>query len=70
MPTKNRCAKEWKEIEAKQNKTEQEIDTLTQLKHNFTAVLSADYQMHKLVSYWGSSSQPGATSGALRHGFA
>ena len=31
------------------------------LKHNFSAVLSDDYQMEKLVLYWGHSPQTGAT---------
>ena len=47
-------------LEANQEKTEQEKDS-KMLKHNFTAVLSADYQMQKLVPYWGKSPQPGAT---------
>ena len=42
-------------------RTEEEEDTLTRLKHNFTAVLSVDYQMQKLVPHWGLSPQPGAT---------
>ena len=62
--TKKRCKEEWTEIEsleAKHVRTEQEEHTLQRLKHNFTAVLSADYQMQKLVPYWGRSPQPGAT---------
>ena len=34
---------------------------LETLKRNFTLVVSANYQMSKLVPYWGSSPQPGAT---------
>lgn len=34
---------------------------LEQLKHCFTLTISADYQMQKLVPYWGSSPQPGST---------
>ena len=52
------------EIESLQSKpvrTEQEEDTLQRLKHNFTAILSVDYQMQKLVPHWGHSPQPGAT---------
>ena len=61
---KNRCENQWKEIESLQSKpvrTEQEEDTLQRLKPNFTAVLSVDYQMQKLVPHWGHSPQPGAT---------
>ena len=61
---KNRCKREWEEIDSLQSKpvrTEEEEDTLTRLKHNFTAVLSVDYQMQKLVPHWGLSPQPGAT---------
>ena len=50
IETKNtcRCNNEWKEIESlqvKQVRTEQEEDILKRLKHDFTAVLSVDYQM-------------------------
>ena len=38
-----------------------ENDQLDQLKHCFTLVISADYQLQKLVPYWGSSPQPGST---------
>jgi len=64
IETKNRCENQWKEIESLQSKsvtTEQEEDTLQRLKHNFTAVLSVDYQLQKLVPRWGHSPQPGAT---------
>ena len=62
--TKKRCKEEWKEImalESKEGRTEEEEVTLQSLKHNFSAVLSADCQMQKLVSYWRHSPQPGAT---------
>ena len=62
--TKKRCQEEWKEIMSLQSKegwTEEKDFTLQSLKHNFSAVLSADYQMQKLVPYWGHSPQPGAT---------
>lgn len=64
LETKKRCTKHWGEIvslEAKENRSQVENDELQQLKHNYTAVLSADYQMQKLVPYWGHSQQPGAT---------
>ena len=59
-----RCNKDWEiicELEAKENRNEQENQTLENLHHNFTLVLSADYQMQKLVPYWGFSPQPGST---------
>ena len=61
---KDRCKREWKEIESleeKQERTEQEEDTLEMLKHTFTAVISVDYQMQKQVPHWSHSPQPGAT---------
>ena len=61
---KSRCQMEWKEIcklENKQNKSNEENETLENLRHNFTAVLSVDFQMQKLVPYWGLSPQPGST---------
>ena len=48
-------------LESKEGRTEEEDFTLQSLKHNFSAVLSDDYQMQKLVPYWGHSPQPGAT---------
>ena len=60
-----RCEEEWKEIvelEARSlTLTRDEEERLTVLKHKFNAVLSADYQMCKLVPYWGQSPQPGST---------
>ena len=52
-----RCQDQWKAIQA--------IDE-GQLQHNpllhgFTLTLSVDYQMSKLVPYWGCSPQPGST---------
>ena len=40
---------------------QQQTTDLETVKHNFTLVLSADYQMQKLVPYWGFSPQPGST---------
>ena len=37
------------------------LKTLETLRHSFTAVLSCDFQMQKLIPYWGLSSQPGST---------
>ena len=54
----------WKEIldfEAKDERTDEEDEKLHQIKHSFTAVVSADYQMSKLVPFWGLSPQPGST---------
>ena len=59
-----RCNKDWeiiRELETKENRNEQEHQKLENLHHNFTLVLSADYQMQKLVPYWGFSPQPGST---------
>ena len=60
----SRCHEEWKEIfrlETKHNKSDDETQTLEKLRHNFTAVLSVDFQMQKLLPYWGLSPQPGST---------
>ena len=61
---KTKCCEQWKEIttlESKFDRSTAENDWLDQLKHCFTLVISADYQMQKLVPYWGSSPQPGST---------
>lgn len=58
------CAKEWadiNELERKSSLTNDEEEQLAVLKHKFNVVLSADYQMSKLVPYWGFSPQPGST---------
>ena len=60
----SRCHEEWKEIcrlETKQNRSDDETQTLETLRHSFTAVLSCDFQMQKLIPYWGLSPQPGST---------
>ena len=41
--------------------TEEETSRLAGLKCRFNLVISADYQMSKLVPYWGMSAQPGCT---------
>ena len=45
----------------KETLTEEEKVKLDQLKTRFNVVLCADYQMCKLVPYWGCSAQPGST---------
>ena len=60
----SQCHEEWKEIcrlEIKHNKSNDETQKLEKLRHNFTAVLSTDFQMQKLVPYWELSPQPGST---------
>ena len=55
---KERCEKQWKEItklEQKQNLSESELQHFTTRKHTFTLTLSCDYQMSKLVPFWGCS---------------
>ncbi len=59
-----RCYDEWKKISDLQGKpilSEEERVELNGLKNSFNLVLSADYQMQKLVPYWGLSPQPGST---------
>jgi len=59
-----KCKQKWKEIadlEGKEERTDEEEENLAQLKHCFNAVISADYQMSKLVPSWGLSPQPGST---------
>ena len=58
------CTKEWLDItslEQKEILTEEEKVKLDKLKTTFNVVLCADYQMCKLVPYWGCSAQPGST---------
>ena len=59
-----RCTSEWKEIqELEQRATlnDDEKEKLAALKNKFNLVLCADYQMCKLVPYWGMTAQPGCT---------
>lgn len=49
------------ELEAKSNLEQDEEEELEVLKRSFNLVLSVDYQMSKLVPYWGLSDQPGST---------
>ena len=58
------CSEEWKiimSLEQKAELTDEEKETLLGLKNRFNQVICADYQMAKLVPYWGSSAQPGST---------
>ena len=59
-----RCRSVWKKIaefEQKSTLSEADIDQLEALKHQFTLVLSADYQQAKLLPHWGRTAQPGQT---------
>ena len=61
---KTKCAKQWVricELEIKSSKTEAKKDELSTLKHCLMLLLSAEYQMLKLLPYWGRSPQPGST---------
>ena len=59
----DKCKQQWediKELEAK-SCTAEEDEQLHTLRNTFTLILSADYQMNKLMPYWGRSPQPGQT---------
>ncbi len=58
------CKSEWEKIKALEEKSrlsEEEQVQLRGLKNAFNLVVCADYQMQKLVPYWGRSAQPGST---------
>ena len=55
------CAVEWEEITSLGSLTRVEKGKLTRLKKKFNLVICADYQMCKLVPYWGMSAQSGST---------
>ena len=60
----SRCKWDWESIqtlEAKEDHTQDENCLLLQQRHMFTATISVDYQMQKLVPHWGQSPQPGST---------
>ena len=60
----DRCKEQWEKInslESKGSMTRRETSKLRKLKTDFTLVICADYQMCKLVPYWGYSAQPGST---------
>ena len=46
---------------AKSNLDQDEQEEPEVIKHSFILVLCVDYQMSKLVPYWGQSAQPGST---------
>ena len=57
-------SEEWATItslEQKAELTDEEKETLFGLRNRFNLVLCADYQMAKLVPFWGLSAQPGST---------
>ena len=61
---KKKCRTKWDrivELEAKSDLSSDERDELEVLKRSFSLVLAVDYQMSKLVPYWGNSPQPGST---------
>ena len=45
----------------KSNRSDEEEEELASLRDRFTVVLSADFQMSKLLPNWGLSPQPGST---------
>ena len=58
-----RCSEEWATIaslEQKEVLSDTEKETFASLKTRFTCIICADYQMGKLVLYWGLSLQPGS----------
>ena len=59
-----RCNKQWCEIVALESSSSspERDQKLQQLQNTFTLLLSADYQMSKLLPYWGHSPQPSSTS--------
>ena len=59
-----RCTSEWNEISELSKKStlsEEEAQKLESLKNKFNLVCSADYQMGKLIPYWGCTAQPSST---------
>ena len=54
------CAAKWSDI-SEPSLTDDESERLAVLKHRFNLVISADYQVSKLVPYWGMSAQPRST---------
>ena len=60
---KTKCLQQWKEIvELESSDRSPDADEkLKQLRNTFTLLLSADYQMSKLLPYWGHSAQPSST---------
>ena len=58
-----RCSKEWERIVelSATDRTPVQDEELEGAKHNFTLVLSADYQQSKLIPHWGHTAQQGQT---------
>lgn len=59
-----RCKAEWEEmekLEAKSILSDSEKQRFAVLRNGFNLVISADYQMAKIVPYWGLTAQPGCT---------
>ena len=56
-----RCKQEMEKITALEENSEANETELTTLKNKFTLTVSADYQMSKLIPFWGLSPQPGST---------
>jgi len=59
---KQKCCEQWKEVTTSDSKSDKfrwrwSAGAIEALLHS----ISADYQMQKLVPYWGSSPQPGST---------
>ena len=64
VEVKTCCTAEWKEIQElmeKPNLTGDEVGKLAALKNRFNLVVCGDYQMCKLVPYWGMTAQPACT---------
>jgi hypothetical protein len=62
--TTGKCKRDWQAIvslASRENLDELGQRQLQTLKESFVLVLSADYQMSKLIPFWGSSAQPGMT---------
>ena len=59
-----KCSTKWTrivELEQKSELSTDEREELAVLHNSFQVVIAADYQMSKLVPYWGQSPQPGST---------
>ena len=59
-----KCKRDWQAIvslASRENLDELGESQLQRLKESFVLVLSADYQMTKVIPFWGSSAQPGMT---------
>ena len=59
--TTEKCKREWSAIIALASESHTSQTRLQNLKDSFTLVLSADYQMTKLIPFWGESAQPAIT---------